>query len=104
MDWHKPIHFISFPILVRLAGIEPTTPWFVAKYSIQLSYSRATTKNWRRLRESNPRYRFKPICFLSREVPSTTRPSLHILARIITRRDKGKNHIFPDVIGQEIYP
>jgi hypothetical protein len=29
-----------FEILVRLAGIEPTTPWFVAKYSIQLSYSR----------------------------------------------------------------
>ena len=29
-----------FLILVRLAGIEPTTPWFVAKYSIQLSYSR----------------------------------------------------------------
>ncbi len=28
-------------IMVRLAGIEPTTPWFVAKYSIQLSYSRA---------------------------------------------------------------
>ena len=26
---------------MRLAGIEPTTPWFVAKYSIQLSYSRA---------------------------------------------------------------
>jgi hypothetical protein len=31
----------SLRILVRLAGIEPTTPWFVAKYSIQLSYSRA---------------------------------------------------------------
>jgi hypothetical protein len=29
-----------FVLLVRLAGIEPTTPWFVAKYSIQLSYSR----------------------------------------------------------------
>jgi hypothetical protein len=27
--------------LARLAGFEPTTPWFVAKYSIQLSYSRA---------------------------------------------------------------
>ena len=27
-------------VMVRLAGIEPTTPWFVAKYSIQLSYSR----------------------------------------------------------------
>ena len=34
------LHLI-FEILVRLAGIEPTTPWFVAKYSIQLSYSRA---------------------------------------------------------------
>ena len=30
----------GFSFLVRLAGIEPTTPWFVAKYSIQLSYSR----------------------------------------------------------------
>ena len=28
--------------MVRLAGIEPTTPWFVAKYSIQLSYSRVS--------------------------------------------------------------
>ncbi len=27
--------------MARLAGFEPTTPWFVAKYSIQLSYSRA---------------------------------------------------------------
>jgi hypothetical protein len=27
-------------VLARLAGFEPTTPWFVAKYSIQLSYSR----------------------------------------------------------------
>jgi hypothetical protein len=31
-------------LLVRLAGIEPTTPWFVAKYSIQLSYSREERK------------------------------------------------------------
>ncbi len=29
-----------FADMVRLAGFEPTTPWFVAKYSIQLSYSR----------------------------------------------------------------
>ncbi len=26
--------------MARPAGIEPTTPWFVAKYSIQLSYGR----------------------------------------------------------------
>jgi hypothetical protein len=30
----------AFLILVRLAGIEPATLWFVARYSIQLSYSR----------------------------------------------------------------
>src|SRR5574344_1263976 len=33
--------------MVRLAGIEPTTPWFVAKYSIQLSYSRTEEGNRR---------------------------------------------------------
>ena len=33
--------------LVRLAGIEPTTPWFVAKYSIQLSYSREEAELYR---------------------------------------------------------
>ena len=32
--------------MVRLAGIEPTTPWFVAKYSIQLSYSRIWRRGW----------------------------------------------------------
>ena len=36
--------FQGFAYMVRLAGIEPTTPWFVAKYSIQLSYSRKNRK------------------------------------------------------------
>ena len=27
-------------MLARSAGFEPTTPWFVARYSIQLSYER----------------------------------------------------------------
>ena len=38
MHWH--LARCSLLVLVRLAGFEPTTPWFVAKYSIQLSYSR----------------------------------------------------------------
>ena len=38
-DLH-PLERKSLIHMVRLAGIEPTTPWFVAKYSIQLSYSR----------------------------------------------------------------
>jgi hypothetical protein len=36
----RPSERKALKILVRLAGFEPTTPWFVAKYSIQLSYSR----------------------------------------------------------------
>ena len=35
---------LALSVMVRLAGFEPTTPWFVAKYSIQLSYSRISPK------------------------------------------------------------
>jgi hypothetical protein len=44
---------------------------------------------WRRRWESNPRYRFKPICFLSREVPSTTRPRLHVFNDVTNTPQKG---------------
>jgi len=41
--------------MARLAGFEPTTPWFVAKYSIQLSYSREALKYSRKFnRASRP--------------------------------------------------
>ena len=56
---------------MRLAGIEPTTPWFVAKYSIQLSYSRILAE----------RVGFEPTVVLplrliSSQVHSTTLPPL----------------------------
>ncbi len=35
----------SLAILVRPAGFEPTTPWFVAKYSIHLSYGRCKKRS-----------------------------------------------------------
>ncbi len=37
------------PKMARLAGFEPTTPWFVAKYSIQLSYSRTQKRDYSRV-------------------------------------------------------
>ncbi len=54
--------------------------------------------NWRRPRDSNPRYRFKPVCFLSREVPSTTRPGLH-LRKPQPKPRNGKGEIIPFCMG-----
>ena len=45
-------------------------------FSHNYLFYKQKTRTWRRERDSNPRYRIKPVCFLSREVPSTTRPSL----------------------------
>ena len=36
----RPNRLFHLLLMARLAGFEPTTPWFVAKYSIQLSYRR----------------------------------------------------------------
>ena len=35
---------LPFRNLVRRVGFEPATPWFVARYSIQLSYRRVRTR------------------------------------------------------------
>ncbi len=34
----------ALEFVARLAGFEPTTLWFVARYSIQLSYSRKSAE------------------------------------------------------------
>src|SRR5690606_37945264 len=47
--------------LARLAGFEPTTPWFVARYSIQLSYSRPRETRIIAARSSRPQ---GPIAFI----------------------------------------
>src|ERR1051325_2165709 len=60
--------------LARPEGFEPPTPRSVVWCSVQLSYGR---DNWRRERDSNPRYPFE-VHTLSRRAPSTTRPSLPI--------------------------
>jgi hypothetical protein len=46
--------------MARLAGFEPTTPWFVAKYSIQLSYSRTLKLYYLRLLNADRKYEAAP--------------------------------------------
>ncbi len=70
--------------LARPERFELPTAWFVARYSIQLSYGRVVTfcgRNrsvlWRRGRDSNPRRAFNPYS-LSRGALSTTQPPLRL--------------------------
>ena len=60
--------FRSNPLInmVRLAGIEPTTPWFVAKYSIQLSYSRESANYSSDCRKTHTR---TPASMQGRTIP-----------------------------------
>lgn len=85
--------------MVRAGGFEPPTAWFVARYSIQLSYARivAWTTNKKVIqtlfqikqvetslmvvREGfEPSIRLQTIYSLSRGAPSASRPPHHRLA------------------------
>ena len=69
--------------MARAEGFEPPTAWFVARYSIQLSYARAlkllqhVSSNQMAEREGfEPSVRIN-VRFLSRELVSATHPPLH---------------------------
>ena len=69
--------------MARVEGFEPPTAWFVARYSIQLSYTRAklllaATSNLNNGGEGGIRTLDTRICvwFLSRELVSATHPPL----------------------------
>ena len=46
---NKTLQSFDCRVLVRLEGFEPPTFWFVAKHSIQLSYSRISLISCRQL-------------------------------------------------------
>jgi hypothetical protein len=67
--------------MVRVEGFEPPTTWFVARYSIQLSYTRIKIFHKTLMAE---REGFEPsvrinVRFLSRELVSATHPPLRNL-------------------------
>lgn len=79
------LHLVISEIRIYSAEATMTGPNLGVLESVIVKKNEGSNKvpsfmyNWRRARDSNPRYRFKPVCFLSREVPSTTRPALRLL-------------------------
>ena len=72
----------NFQVADKSLAVEFKNPWsLLADFNSDLSNTHARQRvkseksNWRRERDSNPRYPFG-VCTLSRRVPSTTRPSL----------------------------
>ncbi len=62
--------------MARSGGFEPPTAWFVARYSIQLSYERVSCyRVSMAVREGfEPSIRLQTVYSLSRGAPSATRP------------------------------
>ena len=81
--------------MVRVKGFEPLTAWFVARYSIQLSYTRfKNLQEWRWRRDSNPRTGYKPVTPLAGErLRPLGHPTVVLLAHILLSSEN-KSNIF----------
>ncbi len=104
----RPPHRITFQnlgIMARSEGFEPSTAWFVARYSIQLSYERALSY-WTlkistfiracarmAVREGfEPSIRLQTVYSLSRGAPSASRPPHRLAEAHITIYQKYVKH------------
>ena len=67
--------------MARQEGFEPPTAWFVARYSIQLSYERTFDGGEGGIRTLDTG---QTVYSLSRGAPSATRPPLQILSYVPT--------------------
>ena len=93
------IQFLSSPSfranrkMVRVKGFEPLTAWFVARYSIQLSYTRfKNLQEWRWRRDSNPRTGYKPVTPLAGErLRPLGHPTVVLLAHILLSSENKSN-------------
>gem|GEM_PF-5595229 len=81
-------------MLVRLAGIEPTTPWFVAKYSIQLSYSRER-QDYNSCSDNIKDAKFLNYC--------TSAPAAALLRRKARARKKARRSLSKPLISYELW-
>ncbi len=77
----RPFAFASGPPSLPLRRLPPSSTLQILSQVRLRSYSEQFAINWRRGRDSNPRWAFDPYA-LSRGAPSTTRPPLPGIAHI----------------------
>ena len=85
-------------MMARSEGFEPSTAWFVARYSIQLSYERVFLTFARMaVREGfEPSIRLQTVYSLSRGAPSASRPPHHLADAHITIYQKYVKYFLSD--------
>ncbi len=87
--------------VVGAGGFEPPTAWFVARYSIQLSYApnlyftRLPLKEMVEKEGFEPSIELQTLYSLSRGAPSATRTPLRLVGRIIKISENMSNTFMP---------